>query len=106
MMNLPNPNVYTIISEFQPLCVTEQYDAFLEKCLKPYGIDRANATENQHRVCVSYIGPDQTGSDIEEFAIDGQYAFSIRRTRRIDLSTMTGMYLYECFVKGETDEST
>lgn len=102
-MSLNDARFYAIISEFQPLCVTERYDAFLEKCLMPYGINRVNAAENQSRIFVHYIGRNPSGSDVAEFFIDGQYAFSIRRTHRINLSTMTGMYLYECFVEGENE---
>ena len=57
-----------------------EYDAFLEKCLKPYGINKLNADLYRNRVRIKEDNPHIEGFETvsyQRFYIDGKYEFTV-----------------------------
>ena len=93
--------------------VAERYDAFLQECLKPYGITKENVLDYADRVRVDRYHPvtrkDDIGMEIlfyDEFFLDGQYIFSVKQIaghEEIAPGTYRASVRYEKYVKGVTD---
>ena len=57
-----------------------EYDAFLERCLEPYGIDKINASLYADRVRIEEENPHIEGFGLvsyQRFYIDGKYEFTV-----------------------------
>lgn len=88
-------NFDDILSPMQ-LKSLQAYDEFLEKAFEPYGINRKNIAEMRNRITAirhEHIG-DQFQT-IEEFYIDGKFAFTIKKTLRCDENESGSISLVE-----------
>lgn len=55
----------------------DEFDTFLEKCLKPYGISKENAYRNADRIYIEEEGSPGTDTIYLRFYIDQGYKFTI-----------------------------
>lgn len=55
----------------------DEFDNFLEKCLKPYGISKENAHQNADRVCIRKEEIPDANTTYLRFYIDHEYKFTI-----------------------------
>lgn len=55
----------------------DEFDTFLEKCLKPYGISKENVYRNADRIYIEEEGSPGTDTIYLRFYIDQEYKFTI-----------------------------
>ena len=58
----------------------DEYDTFLEKCLEPYGVNKANSSRYTDRICIEEESPHIEGFETvtyQRFYIDGKYEFTV-----------------------------
>ena len=55
----------------------DDYDSFLEQCLKPYGISKENAYRNVGRVQIEVENLPDVNATYLKFYIDGVYSFTV-----------------------------
>lgn len=74
------------IGEDTAVKTRNEYDAFLEKCLSPYGIDKSNVYKHADRVYIEEENTHVEGFECDmyqRFYIDGIYAFTIVSKQRL-----------------------
>ena len=88
--------------------VEEKYDAFLQECLKPYGITKENISKYADRITIDCLSPVATLDDSvvlnqHVFFLDGQPIFSVKQIIKYE-ETTPGIYKATIrFEKGETN---
>ena len=70
----------------------DEFDTFLEKCLKPYGISKANAYRNSDRVCIRKEEIPDANTTYLRFYIDREYKFTISVAQTPDIPVSPERY--------------
>lgn len=70
----------------------DEFDTFLEKCLKPYGISKENAYRNADRIYIEEEGSPGTDTIYLRFYIDQEYKFTISIAQKPDIPVSPERY--------------